>query len=191
MVDTREVPDLIVRDAAGGLSVGLRLELSEHTAQDVIDHLENEGSLVRALPDDEPLIYRLALGDRFLAPDVALSEQGVGPGDAVILHRVTTKGGSGELVQSVPWVIVSGSAAATVTALASIVRTWLQTRRRKITISIPGRGLLEYEGPNLSLDWSRVEGALQQLMDGADMRQVSIEAVDLDESAEPDHKADS
>ncbi len=47
-------------------------------------------------------------------------------------------------------VIISGTAVATVTALASIIKSWLATRRTKIEIANVKTGKkITYEGPDL------------------------------------------
>lgn len=63
-------------------------------------------------------------------------------------------------------VIISGTATATVAALASIIKSWLASRRTRIELTSERTGKsIIYEGPSLSKNVSDIAGELSQFID--------------------------
>ena len=77
-------------------------------------------------------------------------------------------------------VIISGTAAATVTALASIIKSWLATRRTKIEIANIKTGKkITYEGPGLKEETVEIADKLRGLVDESGTT-IQIHAMRLD-----------
>jgi predicted esterase YcpF (UPF0227 family) len=68
--------------------------------------------------------------------------------------------GSGPGTEIVTYV---GSALLSSAAVASVIKAWLASRRRKIRITVVG-GSLEYEGPNLKKDAEEIAAMIDKLV---------------------------
>lgn len=84
-------PAITIQDPTGEIAQ-LALDVNDYSAQDVLNHLFQEGMLMRTSPDGHALIYKLAYGGTTLASDGSLGSQGVKPGSVLELMRVNEKG---------------------------------------------------------------------------------------------------
>jgi hypothetical protein len=84
------------------------------------------------------------------------------------------KGHSSELFGTL---ITSGTALLTSAAFASLVKAWLASRRRKITISNSRTGnSISYEGPNLHEDIDDIVAAIDRLVGGEAPAELQVSA---------------
>jgi hypothetical protein len=89
---------------------------------------------------------------------------------------------------SVGDVIISGTATATVAALASIIKAWLASHRTKIELRNDHTGIsITYEGPALSKQTSEISSELAKLTD-AGQTEISIHATSREVKELPDAK---
>lgn len=84
-------PAITIQDRNGEIAQ-LALDVNDYSAQDVLDHLFQEGTLRRTTPDGHALVYKLTHNDIALAHDTPLGSQGVKPGGVLELVRVNEKG---------------------------------------------------------------------------------------------------
>ncbi len=71
------------------------------------------------------------------------------------------------------WLQVAGVAVVALPALATIIKAWLESRRRKIVIS-SGKYKLEYEGPGLREDAPEIQAMIEDLTRKARSKGISI-----------------
>jgi hypothetical protein len=87
---------------------------------------------------------------------------------------------------SVGDVIISGTATATVTALASLIKAWLRYRRTKIELRNNHTGVsITYEGPSLNKETGEISSELVRLID-AEQNMISIHATRQEVKELPD-----
>jgi hypothetical protein len=89
-------------------------------------------------------------------------------------------------------VMVIGSTILTSATLAGVIKAYLESRRRKIKISIEGSDRhIEYEGPNLKKDVAEIELMIERLAEEGGKNTLDIVSVHLPESELTDKKADA
>ncbi len=72
-------------------------------------------------------------------------------------------------------ITVIGTAILSSSVVATAITAWLQSRRRKITISVDGTSKkVEYEGPNIKKDLQSIEAAIDKLVEESNTRQIQI-----------------
>jgi hypothetical protein len=80
-------------------------------------------------------------------------------------------------------VTVAGSAVLSSGALATVIKTWLESKRRKIVITFGGTGdKIEYEGPGLAEDAAEIEAMIERHRGDSDFARVQATYLPDDDS---------